>query len=197
MKPGSSGEDCISIESLTSFAVGAVPSAKADEYAIHLTECAHCEREFDSLRVLAANLAAWPKEVLQPSASLWDRLSARLPRQQEVPPLPAADLPGEVLWEEVSPGISCSILAADFVTDRVSMLVRLQPGVDYPAHEHADLEELHLLEGELWINDRKLLAGDYSRAEAGSADHRVWSETGCTCVLITSMRDRLLDQLAP
>jgi len=48
---------------------------------------------------------------------------------------------------------------------------------------------LHLLDGELWINDRKLYPGDYNRAEPGTADKRVWSETGCTCVLITSTRD--------
>jgi anti-sigma factor ChrR (cupin superfamily) len=74
---------------------------------------------------------------------------------------------------------------------RVSMLVRLAPGVDYPPHTHAGVEELHLLDGELWIDDRKLHPGDYNRAEPGSGDQRVWSETGCTCVLITSTRDRL------
>ena len=30
------------------------------------------------------------------------------------------------------------------------------------------------------IGDRKLYPGDYNRAESGSVDHRVWSETGCT-----------------
>jgi hypothetical protein len=53
------------------------------------------------------------------------------------------------------------------------------------------VEELHLLEGELWIDERKLYPGDYNRAEAGTGDKRVWSETGCTCVLITSTRDIL------
>jgi len=74
----------------------------------------------------------------------------------------------------------------------VTMLVRLAPGVDYPPHIHAGTEELHLLDGELWIDDRKLYPGDYNRAEAGSSDRRVWSETGCTCVLTTSTRDTLL-----
>jgi anti-sigma factor ChrR (cupin superfamily) len=74
---------------------------------------------------------------------------------------------------------------------RVSMLVRLEPGVDYPAHSHGDVEELHLPQGELWIDDRKLHAGDYNRAEPGTFDTRVWSETGCTCVLVTSTRDLL------
>jgi anti-sigma factor ChrR (cupin superfamily) len=71
------------------------------------------------------------------------------------------------------------------------MLVRLAPATQYPPHRHAGVEELHLLQGELWIDERKLSAGDYNRAEAGSADRRVWSETGCTCLLITSPRDML------
>jgi hypothetical protein len=41
------------------------------------------------------------------------------------------------------------------------------------------------------IDDKKLHPDDYNRAEAGSADQRVWSETGCTCVLLTSTRDGL------
>jgi anti-sigma factor ChrR (cupin superfamily) len=71
------------------------------------------------------------------------------------------------------------------------MMVRLAPGTDYPPHTHAGVEELHLLEGELWIDDRKLAAGAYNRAEPGTGDKRVWSETGCTCVLITSADDLL------
>ena len=71
------------------------------------------------------------------------------------------------------------------------MLVRLAPGVAYPPHTHADIEELHLLDGELWIDDRKLYPGDYNRSEPGTGDGRVWSETGCTCVLVTSFDDIL------
>src|SRR6266403_2151326 len=66
------------------------------------------------------------------------------------------------------------------------MLVRLAPGTDYPGHRHAEVEELHLLYGELMIDDKKFHPGDYIRAEADSVDHRVWSETGCTCVLLTA-----------
>jgi anti-sigma factor ChrR (cupin superfamily) len=71
------------------------------------------------------------------------------------------------------------------------MLVCLGPGVAYPAHTHVGIEELHLLDGELWIEDRKLYPGDYNRAEPGTSDQRVWSETGCPCVLITSPADTL------
>jgi hypothetical protein len=33
--------------------------------------------------------------------------------------------------------------------------------------------------------------GDYNYGEPGSSDQRVYSETGCTCVLITSLSDVL------
>ena len=71
------------------------------------------------------------------------------------------------------------------------MLVRLAPGAEYPPHRHAGIEELYLLHGELTIDDKKLYPGDYNRGEPGTADQRIWSETGCTCVLLTSTRDVL------
>jgi len=43
----------------------------------------------------------------------------------------------------------------------------------------------------LWIDDRKLVPGDYNYGAPGATDKSVWSETGCTCVLITSTRDIL------
>ena len=97
----------------------------------------------------------------------------------------------EPAWEDVAPGISVKLLATDEDRHIVSMLVRLIPGGEYPAHTHAGVEQLHLLEGELWIDERKLYPGDYNRAEPGTGDKRVWSETGCMCVLVTSTRDAL------
>lgn len=114
----------------------------------------------------------------------------------------AAETGGEVIlpdgqhwvepqWREVAPGISCKLLATDEERRRVSMLVQLAPGAEYPPHQHSGVEELHLLDGELWIDDRLLHPGDFNRAEPGTSDHRVWSATGCTCVLITSPDDVL------
>jgi anti-sigma factor ChrR (cupin superfamily) len=105
--------------------------------------------------------------------------------------LPATRQWSEPRWEVVAPGIACKILATDPANDMVSMLVRLVPGGEYPPHTHAGVEELHLLDGELWIDERKLHAGDYNRAEPGTGDKRVWSETGCMCVLVTSTKDKL------
>jgi anti-sigma factor ChrR (cupin superfamily) len=131
-------------------------------------------------------------DILSPTTFLWGAIAKRIVSESGL--LPVFTAPQnwtEPEWKEVAPGISCKLLATDDQRERVSMLVRLAPGVDYPPHTHAGVEELHLLHGELWIDERKLQPGDYNRAEPGTSDKRVWSETGCTCVLITSPRDRL------
>jgi anti-sigma factor ChrR (cupin superfamily) len=56
---------------------------------------------------------------------------------------------------------------------------------------HAGIEELHLLHGIRKVDDRTLYPGDFIHSEAGSVDHRVWSEIGCTCFLVTSTEDAL------
>ena len=71
------------------------------------------------------------------------------------------------------------------------MLVRLARSASYPAHTHGDVEELYLLDGELWIDELKLFPGDYNYGAPGAGDERVWSETVCTCLLVTSTQDVL------
>jgi anti-sigma factor ChrR (cupin superfamily) len=172
------------------YALHALPPGETPAMEAHIAACADCRREMETLRPVVDSFAFWPTDVSRPSPSLWERLAERVAAETGTKPVsPAPQRWVEPEWKEVAPGISCKLLATDTERDRVSMLVRLAPGVDYPPHTHAGLEELHLLHGELWINDRKLYPGDYNRAERGTADQRVWSETGCTCVLVTSTRD--------
>lgn len=133
-----------------------------------------------------------PADLLSASTSLWEMLARRIAAKTGTEHLvPAPRGWPEPEWEEVAPGISCKLLATDSQQDRVSMLVWLAPGVPYPPHTHAGVEELYLLHGELMIEDRKLHPGDYNRAEPGTGDTFVWSGTGCMCVLLTSTRDVL------
>ena len=132
-----------------------------------------------------------PGALLRPSDLLWERLAKRVCDPTGAPALPAPPVGTEPAWEAAGPGLSYSVLCVDPVNRRVSLLVHLEPGAAYPQHVHGGIEELHLLDGVLWIDDRKLSPGDYNRATAGTQDRRVWSEAGCTCVLITSLDDRL------
>jgi RNA polymerase sigma-70 factor, ECF subfamily len=143
--------------------------------------------EREPLHVALATL-----DVPRPITSLQTRLALRIAEETgQSPVLPSEQRWSEPEWEQVAPGIECKLLATDTPRHRVSMLVRLAPCASYPGHTHAGIEELHLLEGELWIDQRKLFPGDYNYAAPGTGDDFVWSETGCTCVLITSISDVL------
>lgn len=183
---------CPGAEIVCAHALRALPSTDVPALEAHLLSCWRCRRELEVLRPVVDAFLAWPTDVLRPAASLQARLAQRIAAETKADPvLPAKSQWSEQEWEEVAPGISCKLLATDTEKHVVSMLVRLAPGGEYPPHTHAGVEELHLLDGELWIDDRKLHPGDYNRAEPGTGDKRVWSETGCTCVLITSTQDIL------
>jgi anti-sigma factor RsiW len=192
MTPASDKDRCDRMELVSAYVVKALPPDEARALEGHMAACEHCAQELEALRPLISSFTAWPIEVLRPVTSIWDRLLERIDSEVAKNPQPAARRDWvEPHWEQPAPGISCKLLATNTEQDRVTMLVRLAPGVEYPPHTHAGVEELHLLHGELWIDDRKLYPGDYNRAEGGSADKRVWSETGCTCLLITSPSDVL------
>ena len=180
------------VELVPLYALHALSAADVTSVEAHLADCESCRRELEALRPVVDTFVAWPTDVLRPTPSMWDRLARRIAADTGgEPPSRTSRGWAEPEWEDVAPGISCKLLATDVDTHRVSMLVRLAPGTAYPPHQHAGLEELYLLDGELYIDDRKLYPGDYNRAEPGSADQRVFSETGCTCVLLTSTRDQL------
>jgi anti-sigma factor ChrR (cupin superfamily) len=174
------------------YALQALPANELPPIQAHIASCPECQRELESLRTVVDRFVAWPTDVLRPTRSLQARLARRIAEETgKQPVLPPARRWSEPEWEQVAPGIECKLLATDTERHRVSMLVRLAPGASYPAHIHAGKEELHLLDGELWIDERKLFPGDYNYGEPGAGDERVWSETGCTCLLVTSTNDVL------
>jgi anti-sigma factor ChrR (cupin superfamily) len=175
------------------YALDALPPSEMAVVESHISACAECRQEMATLRPIVDSFVFWPTDVLRPSASLWDRLAQRIAAETGAEPISPVPRPrAEPEWKEVAPGISCKLLATDTEKNRVSMLVRLAPGTDYPPHRHAGVEELYMLDGELIVDDERFNPGDYRRGEPGNIDHRVWSETGCTCVLITSFHDAIL-----
>jgi anti-sigma factor ChrR (cupin superfamily) len=187
---------CAQSEATCAYAAQALPANEVAAAEAHIASCPDCRRELESLRPLVDRFVAWPTDVLRPTTSLQGRLAKRIAEETgKQPVLPpertAAQRWSEPDWEQVAPGIECKLLATDAERHRISMLVRLAPGASYPPHTHAGVEELHLLDGELWIDERKLCPGDYNSGPPGASDERVWSETGCTCILITSTKDIL------
>jgi ChrR Cupin-like domain/Putative zinc-finger len=183
---------CTMAELACAYAVQALPPSEVAATEAHIASCPDCRRELESLCLVVDRFLSWPTDVLRPTTSLQARLAHRIAEETgDSPVLPPARRWSEPDWEQVALGIECKLLATDTKRDRVSMLVRLASGASYPPHTHAGVEELHLLDGELWIDEHQLFPGDYYHAAPGTSDKRVWSETGCTCVLITSTTDVL------
>jgi anti-sigma factor ChrR (cupin superfamily) len=185
--------DCEQSELTCAYAAQALTPSEVVAADAHIASCLDCQYELKSLRSVVDQFVSWPTDVLRPDKSLQTRLAQRIAADTGRQPtlLWARRRWSEPEWEQVAPGIECKLLATDTERQRVSMLVRLAPGASYPAHTHGGVEELHLLDGELWTDKRKLVPGDYSHSTPGMGDDRIWSETGCTCVLITSTRDTL------
>jgi quercetin dioxygenase-like cupin family protein len=174
-------------------ALRALPASEVPMVEAQISNCADCRQEMEALLPIVGSFISWPTDVLRPSVPLWGRIAERIAEETGKPPVsPVLPVQTKPEWEEPAPGISCQLLATDREKERVSMLVRLAPGAEYPPHRHSGVEELHLLHGELMIDAKKLYPGDYIRAEADTVDHRVWTETGCTCVLLTSTKDAIL-----
>jgi hypothetical protein len=193
MSPASGIDERDHADLVSAYALGALPASEAAAMGAHISGCGACQHDLATLRPVVESFAAWPTDVLRPSPSLWERLAQRIaPETSRTSTAPDHRRRDEPEWVDAAPGISFKLLATDTEASRVSMVVRLAPRTYYPPHRHAGVEELHLLDGELFVDQRKLYPGDYLRSESGSVDHRVWSEAGCTCVLITSLHDVIL-----
>jgi hypothetical protein len=185
-----SSGSCEQTELVSLYVLGSLPPDEVAALERHIASCQQCSRELDALQPVVDTLAAWPTDVLRPARSLWGQIVQRIGGESVGEPSAPRRLEDD--WEEMGPGILCKVLAFDAANARVSMLVRLAAGHGYPGHRHAGVEEVYVLQGELRIDGKKLAPGEYQRAERGTIDWRVWSETGCTCIILTSLGDSLI-----
>lgn len=84
--------------------------------------------------------------------------------------------PGRKRWFASTPGVDVLPLKGD--SDVVSMLVRFAPGASVADHHHALDEDCLVLEGEMFLGDILLRAGDYQLAPAGGGHFGETSDVG-------------------
>lgn len=97
-------------------------------------------------------------------------------------------------WEPgIAPGVEVKRLFTDPEGRRTTKMYRMAPGSSYPAHRHADVEDLYLVEGDLLVCGVLMNAGDYCRAEAGSLHQGVRTATGCLFIATASEHNQRLD----
>ncbi len=97
-------------------------------------------------------------------------------------------------WEPgVAPGVEVKRLFSDPAGNRTTKLYRMAPGSRYPAHRHADVEDIYLIEGDLLVCGVLMRAGDYCRAQADSLHEGIRTSNGCLFIATASERNQRLD----
>jgi len=88
----------------------------------------------------------------------------------------------------VQPEMSWLPVSYDAESGRGSYLMRMEPGAVTIAHDHPNMEEFFIVEGELIDDDGTVFeAGDFVSYEPGT-HHNSRTETGCTIVVFEWLR---------
>lgn len=161
----------------------------ADERAA-VERAAACDpalaREIDELSAQLSPLLLDAPEV-EPPADLFDRIKAKIAGSAKTPALAGSRTvrADEGKWEPLVPGIERKVLSFDRERNRVTLLIRAQPGAEFPAHDHDEDEASYVLSGDLSFGDLVLNAGDFHLARAGER-HPVARTTGGCMLLVTA-----------
>jgi hypothetical protein len=95
----------------------------------------------------------------------------------------------DIEWTtHVVPGVEISIFHTDLTAQRISGILRAAPGMEYPPHCHAEVEEIFMISGDLRIGTEIYGSGDYIRSNPGSV-HAPHSQNGCMFFFNSSMND--------
>jgi quercetin dioxygenase-like cupin family protein len=161
----------------------------------------------DERQELEARLAGLPAAVRSEVAHLYDtsvELAASVSGEEPSPGVRDALLArvsapsnhtitaAEGDWVETKvPGLRMKMLAIDRVRDRVTMLIKGEPGARYPAHRHSAPEECYVISGSLNVEGRLLRAGDFHHAEGDSDHAELWTDEGAVVLLVAAASDYL------
>ena len=124
-----------------------------------------------------------------PAADLWKRLDATLDAEIAVggPAITIRSAGGD--WQPVMEGVEKKTLLRDEELGEESYLLRVAPGTVFPAHGHEKIEECLVIEGEFFIGDLRLSAGDFHAVPAGFDHVEAYTEIGTTVFIRGEIRD--------
>ncbi len=96
-------------------------------------------------------------------------------------------------WKQLPvPGASIKLLSLERELGYAVLMGKLEPGTRYPEHVNTGPEDFYILAGDLVIGDRKLVAGDFHHADAGSHHEENYSVEGCTLIAVLTTSDPLV-----
>ena len=84
------------------------------------------------------------------------------------------------------PGLRLREMSIDKARDTALLFIDMKPGAIFPDHDHSATERGLVLSGDLRMDGRLLVAGDFYEAAAGTRHERIASPSGCTGLLWVS-----------
>lgn len=191
-----SNHDCF-CELAPFYALGTLSEVECQWVEQHIAEYPELAEELAEYEaaVVALPYGAPPVAL---ASSLKDRLFSGLGLTVPVDPEPKIDLDQQSVWTVRSqdlqwqphptPGVQIAIFHTNPLAREISGVLKAEPGVVYPRHRHAAVEEIYMLEGDLIVEEQTYGAGDYIRSQAGSI-HAPHTIGGCKFFFRTSMDD--------
>ncbi|MEW5977274.1 MAG: cupin domain-containing protein [Acidobacteriota bacterium] len=190
------------------YALGVLEEEQQSAFESHLQQgCSLCQNELRQFRKVTNHLG-----LSSPSQSPSERVKEALMRliAQEPPVSSVRGLPAEAIvlqepgilalqsnsmdWQELAGGaFQVKELFRDTANRYCTKLIRVRAGAQFPDHQHADVEEVFVLEGDLTVGSKVLHSGGYCRAEAGTVHRNVATQGGCLLLV----RSSLLDHMKP
>lgn len=195
------------------YLAGALSQQETAQFEAHLESgCAACNEELRRLHGAAATLLNGVTP-LEPPKHIREQLLERA-RTEPNEPAAAGRNPVQVWrrwestaegtdlfirrsdegdWEETGvDGVRVRRLYVDRRRNQMTALVRMSAGASYPRHIHNGAEECLVLEGDLFVGDTELRAGDYQFAPVGSRHGIQRTTGGCLLLIVSSLSDEIL-----
>ncbi len=175
-------------EQIPLHALNCLPADEARELEAELKQSEALTASLKSFQpaVEALGLLAEP---VAPPPGLKARLQQRIQNRTSQPGSFTVNKAAERKFSTLGPGISKSILRSDAEAQRVTMLLKVDAGARLPSHKHVGPEETLVLTGDLRGAGFVLHAGDYQLNDGGTIHGELWSEQGCTVLVISSTKD--------
>jgi anti-sigma factor ChrR (cupin superfamily) len=182
------------------YAVGALTPAEQQAFEAELSGNAELQSFTRSLQSVTAAYACATSPVALPPG-LKEKVLRRIEETEaatSASPLPTMGLrfalaAGESGWKQLPmPGASIKLLSLERDRGYAVLLGKLEPGARYPAHLNAGPEDFYILTGDLVVGSRKLVAGDFHHADAGSRHEENYSVEGCTLIAVLTTSDPLV-----
>jgi anti-sigma factor ChrR (cupin superfamily) len=123
------------------------------------------------------------------SASEKDAMHERILRkiQQEAPEGTFTIRAADMQWMSAGPGVEVKVLRKDVERNDQTVLIRMQPGSVVVGHRHTQEEECLILEGEIFIGDYRLCAGDMHVARPGVVHAPITAPHGALLMIRSEM----------